>query len=189
MSAPIDAHETRATSEPNAGTHDAGDTVARSDAATPDLDSTLGHWGERVGSAVRTAVDGLQRTGIGRAGDRHADASDAPDTRMRHAERLVDGFTSWAGRYGAGAIGQVRRLASRAREEVEDIWAEAQATRHQSEGAGMATRSGEALQSGDRADESRADQPEVVREPEVANAPSPEKRRSRTADTNDRIRT
>ncbi len=57
-----------------------------------------------------------------------ADTSSAPDAaeeRMRRAEQMVDQFAQRVGDY-AGRLGHgLLRLAARAREEAEDMWAEA----------------------------------------------------------------
>jgi hypothetical protein len=59
-----------------------------------------------------------------------ADAARDREATLRRAEEIVDRTAAWVGHY-ASLLGQeVLRLAARAREEAEDIWAEAQSIRH-----------------------------------------------------------
>jgi hypothetical protein len=169
MSSPIDTPEVRDTN-----TRDAEAAGPRSDTAGSDLEGTLGHWGERLGGAARAVVSDLQRRGIGRPREGHPGASDSPESRAQHAERLVDDFTSWARRYGSVAADQIRRVASRAREEVEDVWAEARSARGPHDGASAPPRPEERPDT----DTSRAGRPEVALEPEVATGRGAETRRS-----------
>jgi hypothetical protein len=180
MSSPIDPHEVRDTSS-----RDAEAAGARSDTAGSDLEGTLGHWGERVGSAARTVVSDLQRRGIARAHEGHPGASDSPESRAQHAERLVDDFASWARRYGSVAADQIRRVASRAREEMEDVWAEARSAPGRHDGAAAPRQPEERSDT----DTSRANRPAVALEPEVTTGRGAETRRSGVAGAEGESRT
>jgi hypothetical protein len=81
----------------------------------------------------RDAVDQEERAdSAAPAGEAtHADgaADGAREERLRRAEEMVDRVTERVGHY-AGIIGhEILRFAARAREEAEDIWAEAQSLR------------------------------------------------------------
>ncbi|HEX6779251.1 MAG TPA: hypothetical protein VF099_13670 [Ktedonobacterales bacterium] len=52
------------------------------------------------------------------------------DTPAARAEILVDQWGERVGKFLSSAGYQLRKAAARAREEAEDIWAEAQAIRH-----------------------------------------------------------
>lgn len=92
----------------------------------------FGHWGEEVGRFVAGTVAGVRH--LGETGTRqrsHANAAEGEaagerSTKQR-AEVLVDDFGDWSKRVGSLVTGKVTRLASRVREEGEDIWAEARA--------------------------------------------------------------
>jgi hypothetical protein len=56
-------------------------------------------------------------------------ATETREEALRRAEQLVDEWGARLGHYAAEAGQQVLRLAARAREEAEDIWAEAQSIR------------------------------------------------------------
>lgn len=104
--------------------------VAGGDIAPTDLHDTIGHWGERIGELARSVAARVERRRVEGEPGEATGASDSEHPRMQHAERLVDDFSRWAGRYTSAAGRQLARLASRAREEAEDIWAEAQALQH-----------------------------------------------------------
>jgi len=55
-----------------------------------------------------------------------AAADGAPEDLMRRAEEMVDRIGQRIGHYASVAGTEILRFAARAREEVEDIWAEAQ---------------------------------------------------------------
>ncbi len=92
----------------------------------------FGHWGEEVGRFVAGTVSSVRH--LGETGSRrrsHANAAEGEaagerSTKQR-AEVLVDDFGDWSKRVGSVVGRQVTRLASRVREEGEDIWAEARA--------------------------------------------------------------
>lgn len=92
----------------------------------------FGHWGEEVGRFVAGTVSSVRH--LGERGTRqrsHANSAEGEaagerSTRQR-AEVLVDDFGDWSKRVGSLVSRQVTRLASRVREEGEDIWAEARA--------------------------------------------------------------
>jgi hypothetical protein len=112
------------------------------------LDTTFGHWGERLGStmasAQRTVRDrtraltarGMQLGTEGEARPAGAHTQSAhpaerwPDSpTLQRAEDVVDRMSGRV-RPLASVIGQrVQRLFARAREEAEDIWAEAESMR------------------------------------------------------------
>lgn len=54
------------------------------------------------------------------------------ETPTARAEILVDQWGERVGKFLSGAGYQLRKTAARAREEAEDIWAEAQTIRHSS---------------------------------------------------------
>jgi hypothetical protein len=99
----------------------------------------FGHWGEEVGRFVAGTVSSVRH--LGETGTRQRSRANAAEgevagerTTRQRAEVLVDDFGDWTKRVGSLVTRQVTRLASRAREEGEDIWAEARAVqRHERE--------------------------------------------------------
>jgi hypothetical protein len=57
------------------------------------------------------------------------DAGNGREAPVQRAEEMVDHLASRLGHYASAVGRQVLRLAARAREEVQDIWAEAQSIR------------------------------------------------------------
>lgn len=102
--------------------------------ALGEIEVKMANWGERVGAAARSVTSALAPTGTNQSAKDGRTELEPGDRRQR-AERLVDNFSDWAKRYGAAAGKQVQRAAARAREEAEDIWAEAQALRDRAEGS------------------------------------------------------
>ena len=62
-------------------------------------------------------------------GDERAQTGDKERPAMERAEELVDRMGQRAGAFVSLAGLRVRKLAARAREEAEDVWAEAQSVR------------------------------------------------------------
>jgi hypothetical protein len=60
--------------------------------------------------------------------------SGAPRPATERAEEMLDAFGQRVGLYMAALAPRIRRLAALAREEAEDIWAEAQHLRNQARG-------------------------------------------------------
>jgi len=79
----------------------------------------LGRLGERIGSTVGSAT-----RPIARAGERGTDGSVRPN--VDRAEEVVSRLEDTVGAYAIVIGRRLQRLAARAREEAEDIWAEAQ---------------------------------------------------------------
>jgi hypothetical protein len=146
MTQPADTSATSARSGDSLDTHDAlesrntrdarnaGDTAMQGDAGRADLDETLDHWGERLGEVARATVTRIQQQ-VPRHESGSESDSDVPQDRLHRAERLVDDFTNWAKRYGSVAGRQILRATARAREEIDDIRAEAHSRREQHEAA------------------------------------------------------
>jgi hypothetical protein len=95
----------------------------------------FGRWGEEVGRFVAGTVSSVRR--IGETGTRQRPGTNAAAgepagerTTRQRAEVLVDDFGDWTKQVGSMVTRQVMRLASRVREEGEDIWAEARAVQH-----------------------------------------------------------
>lgn len=98
--------------------------------ATERAETMLNRLGERVGSSAAGATARL----------RHAGAPHRPnESAMARSEALVSRLEDAIGPYATVVGRRLQRLAARAREEVEDIWAEAQhvrAQRHRAPGGG-----------------------------------------------------
>ncbi len=63
--------------------------------------------------------------------DATSTAASAPPASMVRAEQLLDEALVWGAAFGTVFARRARRLIARAREEVEDLWAEAEAIRNQ----------------------------------------------------------
>lgn len=109
------------------------DETPRPESSPPahELEDRFAHWGEDVGRFLASAAARVRH--LGGAGERAAPRSEEPTserTATQRAEVLVNDFSDWTKRVGAIAGRQLSRVTARAREEAEDIWAEARAIRH-----------------------------------------------------------
>ncbi len=103
--------------------------------ATERAEEMLDSLGERMGrflSRAMRSAEGLTGAdapvGDTAVGDT-AGSPLAPAAATQRAERLLDGMGERVGRLAAQAGRQIRRAAALAREEAEDLWAEAQEVR------------------------------------------------------------
>jgi hypothetical protein len=129
-----DTRDTRNTRDAR-DARDARDTAVQRDAGRADLDETLDHWGQRVGEVARATVTRLQQQVPRHESGSESDADVQQQDRLHRAERLVDDLTNVAKRYGSVAGRQILRATARAREEIDDIRAEAHSRRDQHEAA------------------------------------------------------
>jgi hypothetical protein len=97
--------------------------------ATERAEEVLDSVGERIGRFLSLA---MQRVEGMTGGDRPNEGApgEAPSgAATERAEQLLDGMGESVGRFAAMAGWRIRKAAALAREEAEDIWAEAQQVR------------------------------------------------------------
>ncbi|HEY7330325.1 MAG TPA: hypothetical protein VH592_21985 [Gemmataceae bacterium] len=80
-------------------------------------------------TAGTQAKDSTQADANGASEQQAASADDAREEAMRRAEEMVDRIGEQVGHYVSVLGHNILKWAARAREEAEDIWAEAQAIR------------------------------------------------------------
>lgn len=100
----------------------AGDDVADSRSRVERAEEMLGRLGERIGGTVAGATRPVRNV----AG---SDADGAARPAVDRAEVVVSRLEETIGAYATVIGRRLQRLAARAREEAEDIWAEAQHVR------------------------------------------------------------
>lgn len=86
--------------------------------------------GEQIGRFVSLAMRRVEGwTGAGAPDEDATGSAIAAGAATERAEQLLDGVGERVGRFAAVAGRQLRKAAALAREEAEDIWAEAQQVR------------------------------------------------------------
>ncbi|HEX3157569.1 MAG TPA: hypothetical protein VHQ45_03585 [Gemmatimonadaceae bacterium] len=107
--------------------------IARSSAHSPveRAEELLGRLGERVGGSAANATRRVRRTADTTADGRARPALDRADEVVNRMEEIVGVYATVLGR-------RLQRLAARAREEAEDMWAEAQHLRSERQRAAAA---------------------------------------------------
>ncbi len=99
-------------------------------AATQRAEEIVGRMGEWLGGLVLGTLRGVERAATGTPPESPLDTPAAPAAVTR-AEQVLDGAGERLGHFAALAGQRLRTAAALAREEAEDLWAEAQHLRDQ----------------------------------------------------------
>lgn len=104
--------------------------------ATERAEALLDNLGEGIGRLTSLTLRGIERIAAGAGANAAATTRDTASgsSPTQRAERLLDGVGERFGYFAAVAGQRIRKTAAMAREEAEDLWAEAQSVRTENRG-------------------------------------------------------
>jgi alkylhydroperoxidase family enzyme len=109
--------------------------MAKQEASSPTTENHNGNPDSRFSTEEMGGRTSPRRLAASESSSEEARTWMDPQT-MQRAEEVVDRLADNLGSYARWIGHHVLRLAARAREEAEDIWAEAESIRHTSKGGG-----------------------------------------------------